>query len=112
MSIPVQGWSLLRLDPPHSIILHVGGEQLRVRVAGRWEPPEPEHYLPSPTDPPQPKQSESHLSFALRYLQWTLPTQSNPEWLRWNALKKWTGETIAELRDRIESDISIPNDCF
>lgn len=111
MSIPLQGWSLLRLDPPDAVILHVAGEQLRVCVAGRWTPPEPERYLLNPPEPPQPQARESHLSYAQRYLQWSQPARTNQEWLKWNARKTWVGQTVDELRTLIESDVSIPNNC-
>ncbi len=42
MSIPSGSWTLLRLDPPDAVILHVGAEQLRIVAAGRWTPEEPE----------------------------------------------------------------------
>jgi hypothetical protein len=110
-SIPVQGWSLLRLDPPAAVVLHVGVEQLRVRAAGRWEPPEPEPYLPNTSTLPHPFANESHLDFARRYVEWTQPARVNPEWLKWRAHKVWIGQTIHELRDLIEADVSVPNEC-
>jgi len=110
-SIPCQGWSLLRLDPPNEIILHVGAEQLRVVAAGQWEPPEPDKFLPNNGDLPHPLQNESHMAFALRYFQWMQPAKLNPEWLRWTERKVWIGQTVDQLRDLIESEVSIPNDC-
>ena len=110
MSIPTQGWSLLRLDPPHGVIVHVGGEQLRVVVNGRWEPPEPERYLNTSEPTPQPR--ESHRDFAWRFLAWAHKSVDNPEWLKWQARRRWIGQTVEELRDSIESDQSISNACF
>ena len=81
-SIPCGGWNLLQLDPPNAIILHIGVVQLRVAAAGKWTPEEPERYLPNPIEPPQPFPGESHLSYAQRYLSWSQPCRTNPDWLR------------------------------
>ncbi len=65
-----------------TIILHIGVVQLRVAAAGKWTPEEPERYLPNPIEPPQPFPGESHLSYAQRYLSWSQPCRTNPDWLR------------------------------
>jgi hypothetical protein len=111
MSIPAQGWSLLRLDPPHGVIVHVGGEQLRVVVNGRWEPPEPERYTYT-SEPPTPQPRESHQDYAWRFLAWANKSEESHEWLKWRPRKVWIGQTLDELRDLIESDQSIDNECF
>ena len=112
MSIPIQGWSLLRVEAPDAVILHVGAEQLRVSVAGHWEPEEPERYLRNPPERPQPQPGETHIAYAQRYLEWSAPCRTNLEWMKWNGRKKWIGQTVEELRDLLESDQSVPNNCF
>jgi hypothetical protein len=111
-SIPLQGWSLLRVDEPDAVVLYVAGEQLRVRVAGRWEPEEPERYLRNPPEPPQPQPGETYIAYAQRYLVWSQPAQTNREWMKWQARRQWVGQSVDELRTLIESDISVPNPCF
>jgi hypothetical protein len=111
-SIPCGSWSLLQLDPPHSIILHIGVVQLRIVAAGRWTPDEPEQYLRNPVEPPQPQPHESHQSYALRYLEWSAPCRTNPDWMRWNGRKAWSGQSVEELRDLLEADISVDNPTF
>jgi len=111
-TIPCGGWNLLQLDPPHSIILHVGVAQLRVAVAGTWTPDEPEQYLRNPIEPPQPQPGESHLSYAQRYLEWSQPCRTNPDWMRWNGRKAWSGQSVEELRDLLEADQSVDNSTF
>jgi hypothetical protein len=111
MSIPTQGWSLLRLDPPHGVIVHVAGEQLRIVVNGKWEPPEPERYIHT-SEPPTPQPRESHQDYAWRFLAWANKSVESHEWLKWQARRRWIGQTVEELRDLIEADISVPNQCF
>jgi hypothetical protein len=108
----ITGWSLLQIDSPHAVILYVGVVQLRVLAAGRWEPEEPEPYLPNSPELPEPHPHESHLNFARRYQEWSQPARLNPAWQKWRALKVWIGQSAEELRDKIESDQSLPNECF
>ena len=63
-------------------------------------------------EPPPPLPNETYLEYARRYLRWSEPAQLNPQWLKWNARKVWTGQTVEELRDLIESEQSVPNECF
>lgn len=111
-SIPCGSWSLLQLDPPNSLIVHVAGLQLRVVAAGCWTPPEPERYLRNPPEPPQPQPGETHINFARRYLEWSEPCRTNLDWMRWNGRKAWSGQTLDELRELIESDQSVDNQSF
>jgi hypothetical protein len=111
-TIPCGSWSLLQLDPPNSLIVHVAGLQLRVVAAGKWTPDEPERYILRTPEPPQPQPRESHLSYAERFLQWSQHTQTNLDWMRWNARKAWHGQTVEQLRDLIEADQSVDNPTF
>ncbi len=86
--------------------------QLRVVAKGKWTPDEPEPYLRNPVEPPQPQPGESHQSYAQRYLEWSQPCRTNPDWMRWNGRKVWSGQSVHELRDLLEADQSVENECF